>query len=208
MSSPVPRPADERLRREVQDALQRSEPIRALDMRTISVEAREGVVVMRGIVASETHRFVAEQLARRVPRVKEVVNELATDEGLERSIGSALASRGLTRKHRIAVNVVGGVASLYGAVPSEEDAEAVRAAACAVQGVLGVESRLQVVPPGTTVVLAWQSSIEGRPLPLTKDGSAEQKPGGAGEPSPRAIEASPHSGKASGAEGAATEGRQ
>lgn len=166
MSDPIKDPVDDRLSRSVMDALWRSEPIRARDLRSLEVVARGGTVLLRGVVATEAHKYAAAQLARAVPGVVSVTNELLTDDNLERSIAVALALNSATRQHRIAVRVASGVASLYGAVPSAEIADGARAAAGAVNGVRQVESRLQVVPSGKNVVLAWQNSIEGRPVPL------------------------------------------
>lgn len=188
MNVHVEDPGDEMLARSVRDALWRSEPIRALDLDSLQVEARDGIVVLRGIVASEAHSFAAVQLARGVPGVKEVVNQLRTDEDLERRIAVALASDPAARRHRTAVNVVGGVAYLYGVVPTEEEAEAIRKVAANVAGLVGVESRLQVVPPGTRVVLAWQGSVEGRPLPHRGEGTSPGEAGSTSEPSPRETE--------------------
>lgn len=188
MNVHVEDPGDEMLARSVRDALWRSEPIRALDLDSLQVEARDGIVVIRGIVASEAHSFAAVQLARGVPGVKEVVNQLRTDEDLERRIAVALASDPAARRHRTAVNVVGGVAYLYGVVPTEEEAEAIRKVAANVAGLVGVESRLQVVPPGTRVVLAWQGSVEGRPLPHRGEGTSPGEAGSTSEPSPRETE--------------------
>lgn len=143
MDAPMENPDDEKVSRAVRDALWRSEPIRALDMDSLRVRARDGIVVLQGIVASETHKFAAGQLARGVAGVKEVINSLTSDEELERRIAAAVASKEATRKHRITVNVIGGVAALYGTVPSAEDVEAIRRVALAVPEVVGVESRLQ-----------------------------------------------------------------
>lgn len=169
MTPPTEAPADSRLRRSVFEAISRYGPIRAMDLDTMSVEAHQGVVTLRGLVASEASRAVAERLARGVRGTKEVVNQLLTDRGLERGIGAALAADPRTHRLRIAVNVLGGVAGLYGAVPTREDEKAVRSVALAVPGVIGVESKLHLVPPGDRVVLAWQNSLEGRPLPPPAD---------------------------------------
>ena len=189
MNVNVEDPGDEMLARSVRAALWRYEPIRALDLDSLQVEARDGIVVLRGIVASEAHSFAAAQLARGVPGVKEVVNQLTTDEALERRIAVALASNPAVRRHRTAVNVVGGVAYLYGVVPTEEDAEAIRRVAADVAGIVGVESRLRVVPPGTPVVLAWQASVEGRPLPKPEESVSPGEVAIAAGRSPRDAEA-------------------
>ncbi len=163
MSGLTEGPMDMKLARAVTEALWRSEPIRAMDLDRIQVLARGGVVVLRGIVASQAHSFVAAQLARRVPGVKDVVNELVTDEQLERRVALSLAATERTRDLRLAVNAERGVVTLYGAASNLLDAELARSIAVAVPGVVGVESRIRVLPPGEPVVLAWQNSLEGRP---------------------------------------------
>ena len=188
-------PSDERLARAVKDAMWRSEPIRATDLGRLQVEAHAGVVKLRGLVASEAHRIEAAQLARRVPGVKDVVNELVTDEGLKARVAVALASDETTRSHRIAVNVLRGVAGIYGAVPDEATAEAAREVALRVPGVAAVENRLKVVPAGSRVILAWQESVEGRPQPepateqTESTTGTEEEAGESGAPQPSATPA-------------------
>ena len=151
-----------RLARSVMEMLQRSEPLRAVALHRISVEASDSSVLLRGIVPSEAHRRQAVAMASAVPGVSRVVDELVTDRQLEGRVAVALASDPSTRPLRIAVRVLGGVARLYGAVPSEEMAEMACSVARRVGELTGVESRLKIVPPGTPAVLAWQNSLEGR----------------------------------------------
>ena len=193
MTAPTSQPTDERLRRSVMESLWRFEPIRALGTDTLKVEVRDGIVRLDGLVSSEAHKLAASNLVRHVPGVKDVVNRLVSDEELEQQIAESLAANRSTRQHRIVVNVVRGIAGLYGVVPTEDDAESVRAVAAAVPGVRGVESRLRVVPLGAPVVLAWQCSVEGRPLAKPSDqlapagaGAADPVPGRSG-PAPSAV---------------------
>ncbi|MHB0868752.1 MAG: BON domain-containing protein [Chloroflexota bacterium] len=199
-------PADEKLSLSVVNALWRSEPLRALDLDSVQVVASGGTVVLRGLVASDAHRYAAEQLARGVPGVAAVIDELVTDIDLERRVAMALASENATRKQRIAVRVAGGVASLYGAVPAAEAAERARAVALSVPGLVGVESKLQVVPPGVPAILAWQQSVEGRPLRLPAPAPEGEAPVLEGEApaEPPAQEGSASSPPVPGPEGAAS----
>lgn len=176
MTGPNRDPAAEKLRRAVIGALWRSEPIRALDLATLQVEVLGSTVVLRGLVASEAHKYAAGQLAGGVLGVGKVINELVTDEELERRVAVALASNNASREHRIAVRVAGGIASLYGSAPTREIAEAVRGVAAAVPRVLGIESKLHIVPPGAPVILAWQRSVEGRPLPESPGSPVSEGP--------------------------------
>jgi len=121
-------------------------------------------VVLKGLLASEAHRQLAARLARGVPGVVEVIDEMVTDQDLERRVAVALASDEGTRHYRIVVRVSAGVARLHGVVPSAEIAEKARTIALTVPGLVDVDSRLRTVPAGTPVLLTWQNSVEGRPL--------------------------------------------
>jgi len=169
MSGLIEETSDEKLSRAVKEALWRYEPIRSMDLGTIQVEARDGIVVLRGLVSSEAHGFAAVQLARRVSGVKEVVNQLTTDESLERRVAVALAGLERTRRLPITVKVRRGVATLYGAVSSLLDADLARSVAAAVPGVVAVESRVHVLDRKDQVVLAGQGSLEGRPPTRSRD---------------------------------------
>jgi osmotically-inducible protein OsmY len=147
----------------VRRALWRSVAIRALNLDQLEIEAHGDTVELRGIIASPSLRYVAEQVTRSVRGVQNVVNLLITDEELERDIARALSSEPELRKRRISVNVTTGVASLYGAVFSEEEAEAYRDIAISVPGVVGVESKLHILRLDQPIVLSWQRSLEGRP---------------------------------------------
>lgn len=153
---------NDRLARSVMEELQRSEPLRAVALQRLRVDASDGSLVLRGIVPSDAHRQQAIAIAASVPGVSRVVDELVTDRQLEGRVAVALASDPSTRPLRIVVRVLGGIARLYGAVPSEEMAEMACSVARRVEELTGVESRLKVVPPGTPAVLAWQNSLEGR----------------------------------------------
>ncbi len=165
MGSPSKDPAEDKLARSVMDALWRWEPIRARDLGTVQVIVQGSTAVLRGIVASDAHKYAASRLAEAVSGIGQVVNELVTDEELERHIAVALASDEVVRHLRIAVRAAMGTARLYGVVPTLEIADRARAVALTVPGLAGIESKLQVVRPGTPVILAWQQSVEGRPFP-------------------------------------------
>ncbi len=173
MTGPTMDQEEERLSRSVIDALSRSEPLRARDLGSLRVVSRGSRVVLQGLVASEAHEYAAIRIAQGVPGVGEVVDELVTDQDLERRVGVALASDDGTRHFHVVVRVSQGTATLYGAVPSQDAAAKVQAVALAAATQLsGAVSKLHVVAPGTPVVLAWQNSIEGRPLPVPTPSAA------------------------------------
>jgi osmotically-inducible protein OsmY len=166
MTSSKEDPGTASLINDVRRALWRSIPIRALNLDQLEIEAHGNTVQLRGSVASPALRYLADQAARSVHGVEKVVNLLITDEELERDIALALSSVPSLRKRRIAVNATGGVVGLYGAVSSEEEAEACRDLALRVPGVVGVESKLHILQLNQPVVLTWQRSLEGRPAPV------------------------------------------
>lgn len=155
---------DEGLELAVRDAISRSEPLRAVGLEALEVEASAGRVVLRGNVANMAHKYVAEKLARSVRGVKEVDNRLITAEEMESDISSALAADPATRHLRIAVRVVGKAAALFGAVATEDELKrAGEVAASAVPGFV-VENRIHLLPAGEPALLLWQQSVEGRRL--------------------------------------------
>lgn len=154
--------SSEELRQAVRDAISRSEPLRATGLDHMRIEVAEARVTLRGLVASDAHSYLAEQLARAVHGVQDVQNDLLTYEQLEHEIAVALVSSESTRHLRIAVRVLGQNVGLYGAVPSQGDSEKVISVAGLAAHGFTVQNHLRIVPPGKDVVLLWQNSLEGR----------------------------------------------
>lgn len=167
MADRVEMPEEASLRRRVTDALSHYEPIRIPGRDGVTVEVTGGIVKLRGHVTSGVHSATAARLVRAVPGVQEVIIELIADDMLERMAAAAISLDSTTRSLRVVVHVVGGVATLYGIVPNSEIGETVRDTVSHVPGLLGVKTMLQVVPPGARVIVAWQQSVEGRPLAET-----------------------------------------
>ena len=122
------------------------------EVSAIEVDAREGVVTLRGQVASDEARAAAGAVASRVAGVTTVKNELRVDHGDEppaiRPSDHALRSRvthALRRNSRLArapiqVSVTQGVARLTGAVSTGWDRVRASEVARSVVGVAAVEN--------------------------------------------------------------------
>jgi len=81
---------NESLIQAVHDALRRYDPIRSSDS-PIHVASSDGSVTLTGLVRSRPMKVMAEVLARRVPGVTGVENQLFTDTDIETAIAQELA---------------------------------------------------------------------------------------------------------------------
>lgn len=140
---------DEELSVAVHEALLRYDPIRTSDS-PIEVTCDDGVVTLSGVARSRPMRTMAELLARRVPGVREVHNELFTDTDIEATVALELGMNKRLRKAggRIRVKSILGVLYLEGEVVANtaEEAEELKELAAEiaekVQGVVRVISFL------------------------------------------------------------------
>jgi osmotically-inducible protein OsmY len=137
---------DERLAQRVRRAIEEVEPLRVLGF-PIRVQANDGVVTLRGVVASYPIKEQALEAVLSVRGVQCVRDKLRTDLGLEIRIARALLSN--PRTHRaafgITVNSMNGLVSLAGRVLSREVAQTAEELTAGVPGVRAVSSRLKVV---------------------------------------------------------------
>lgn len=133
-----------------------------LDINTTTVN---GVVTLSGTVSSQAEKEAAEELARRIQGVKNVVNNLVVVSGprlqpqkrsikqvfSDRALATAIRSRLLYHKEfeSLAIDVTcrAGVVYLYGTVHSEETLRAIEKVVQETRGVVAVENKLKVVPP-------------------------------------------------------------
>jgi osmotically-inducible protein OsmY len=129
---------DEDIQADVWDALWRNDQIRVLERDSMIVEVADGVVTLRGHVASSLNAEAAEELAADVPGVTGIQNLLVADFDLEMAISAALAAEPLTMACLLRVGAFHGWISLAGEVPSPEAQAAAQACAVAVPGVRGV----------------------------------------------------------------------
>lgn len=145
---------DQEIRQNVWDEISHDARI---DSSGITVTVRNGVVYLDGTVPTYSQKVIAEQDARRIKGVIDVVNNLAvkpprvwTDEEI-RSMVRANIDRDvrITTPEKIHVSVSGGVVTLTGTVPSYDQKEAASDDAWSVPGVIDVINDIVVVPPVT-----------------------------------------------------------
>lgn len=152
----------------VQAALYRYDPIRTSDSKIDAVCA-EGVVTLIGVVRSRVMKVMAVRVARQVPGVVEVNDELLTDTDIEGAIALAFALDEELRRAGgiIRVKSILGVVYLAGdvAADSVERAEVLREhaaeIAAAVPGVVTVISSVVARERGQAVVAATDEEEAG-----------------------------------------------
>lgn len=158
----TPVPAIERSRNEANrdDVLKSlvSRRIAELDRRAyrgVTVEAWGGRVLLMGAVIKPEQRRKAEQTARAVEGVADVLNELvlAEDRALDIFVPDPAREAalrqilGIEGRAGTIVRVVNGVAFLLGGTPTSDSAAAMKADATEVAGVKWVVSHLKTVAP-------------------------------------------------------------
>lgn len=124
---------------EVKDALLKGTESAGID---VKVDARGGVIRLHGVVDVLSHRTVAEEIARRIPGVQGIENEITvaneeavSDKELMEQVAERLARSEVGRN--VGARVHRGAVSLVGHAESYEDvARAVRL----VEGMAGVRS--------------------------------------------------------------------
>ncbi len=162
---PVCRPDDE-LERDVEEALQREELLRVLAV-PVRPEVVDGVVRLRGHVHSRALAARAEEVARSVPGVVEVCNELVVDhELLQQVVASVQADPATRHLAGYSLRVRDGVVELTGSVPSLEAARALERAIARVPGVRGIANHMT----GLDVPPTWRQVVQpevGRPVYAT-----------------------------------------
>lgn len=143
MRLPQYRP-DQEILADVWEALWSVYAIRSLGLDSIEVEVKDGVVTLKGNIASPSHRFLAVRAASQVAGVLRVADELVADDDLEAAVARQLAQDERLAKLFIRVDSDLGVVSLFGTVPSEELAQRAIDVASRTPGVRRVVNRLQV----------------------------------------------------------------
>ncbi|MBI5303514.1 MAG: BON domain-containing protein [Chloroflexi bacterium] len=137
---------DERLALKVRAMLNTYTPLRVWSDR-IAVETRDGTVTLAGVVRTRATSQIAEQLARGVPGVTRVVNQLVADDAVEIALAGALANDTRTQGGfpGIQVGVVFGVAYLKGLARNQTLKDAAAEIAGKVLGVQHVSDEIAVV---------------------------------------------------------------
>ena len=151
------------LRERVQEQLN-WEP--GLDASSIAVEARNRAITLTGFVHSYPQKVAAERAAARVPRVRELNNDLRVvlppayeraDPILAEEANRVLAWDALVPAGCVRVTVRAGCITLEGEVDWDHQRLAAQQAVQHLIGVTGVESRITVRPKWTTGEM--QSSV-------------------------------------------------
>jgi osmotically-inducible protein OsmY len=138
---------DRRTRRRVAGAIGAA---RELDcfrrLRSIDVQAHDGVVRLVGHVGTPAQARLAEQIAWRVPGVAAVRNHLIDDESLEHQVAHALLQDPLARRACVRAMSWVGSLTLDGQVPSDEVRRRVVEVARSVPGVREVRDETTLTP--------------------------------------------------------------
>ena len=137
---------------ETKIALLADPAVAGMNVDAIEVDARDGVVTLRGQVATDEALQAAATAAGRIAGVKTVVNELRVDgddlvstvgpddRTIRRSVIRTLRREPRLARTQIQVGVLGGVVRLTGAVPATWDRVRASEVARGVIGVVAVEN--------------------------------------------------------------------
>ncbi|WP_376792278.1 BON domain-containing protein [Thermoflexus sp.] len=136
---------DATLRAKVEERLYRYDPLR-VNFHLIRVEARDGRVILDGVVPSTAMKRMAETIARSIPGVREVQNDLRSDPEIEAELGLRLAADPdlSPPQARVLATSVQGDVTLAGWVPSEEARQRAEQIVRSIRGVRNVVNNLKV----------------------------------------------------------------
>jgi osmotically-inducible protein OsmY len=112
------------------------------DKRNIVIDVEGGVATVRGNVRVEPAREQVAAIARQVPGVVSVQEQIVDDIALETTIGLALDRAGLARRAQVFARSSLGRVTLYGRAPNHQLADDVVREVVRIPGVRNVESRL------------------------------------------------------------------
>jgi osmotically-inducible protein OsmY len=144
---------DREIQRRVQDAFDHE---CAVNTATIGVAVRQGVVTLHGTVATLQESWAAERVARHVPDVKAVANDIEvssarriarTDAAISRAIVNTLAWQTAVPPDAVHAVVREGWVVLSGRVTHQEQKLAAERSVRLLYGVKGVFSEITVQPP-------------------------------------------------------------
>jgi osmotically-inducible protein OsmY len=142
------RPGDD-VQADICAAIWETSTIRSTDMHSLSITVQDGVVVLEGHMSGTFNRQRVEKIARAVPGVVAVRNQVVVDVELDLAVAQALARDARTRPYLLPVGSYHGWVRLGGAVDNREvqaAAEAVAARVPSVRGVVGLP-RVAGEPP-------------------------------------------------------------
>jgi len=148
--SPTTHLADQALAARVRQALFEVERLRLLHS-PIHVEAQDGLIILRGVVATPDLKQLALQAVYNIASVQQIQDELLTEPDIEIGIAQALAADPRTHTAIIRVNATNDYVVLAGQVPNSAVAQIAEAIARGTPGVQKVVNRLQVISRGNHV---------------------------------------------------------
>jgi len=136
---------DATLRAKVEERLYRYDPLR-VNFHLIRVDVQDGRVILDGVVPSTAIKRMAETLARSIPGVREVQNDLVADPEIEAELGLRLAADPELSppQARVLVTSVQGDVTLVGWVPNEASRQRAEQIARSIRGVRNVVNNLRV----------------------------------------------------------------
>lgn len=121
----------------------------------IAVSSQAGTVTVRGTVRSIRQRRVAVEIAKSVPGVGDVVDELHVDprdrfldDEVRGAVLQALMSNDSVPADRIDVHVANGWLTLKGEVKHQSESDAAFAAVSELSGVGGITNEIKVITAG------------------------------------------------------------
>jgi osmotically-inducible protein OsmY len=115
----------------------------------IRVDVTDGVLRLRGAVKQFSHREAAEEAVRNLIGVRDIVNEIALlvavpPAHLALDVEAAIRRRLGSASHLILVEVVAGVVTLRGPVPTFAILDEIERAVWSIHGVTQIDNQLQV----------------------------------------------------------------
>ncbi|MEO7002685.1 MAG: BON domain-containing protein [Ktedonobacterales bacterium] len=149
---------DSEIEQDIRDAIYDYARLR-IDMGGINVHVIDGVVWLRGHVASELNRRLVADQIQGVDNITELHNDLIDDTELAASVSRALAADPRLREERIGVYPALGQVRLRGTVHTAEARTAAAEVARRVPAVGGVSNELHVDP--TSTVLPVMAGVTG-----------------------------------------------
>ena len=131
---------DEEIAAEIERRIWDNDLLRRIDLPRLAFEVNRGIVTLRGPVAVDAHRVLAQKIVENVPGVREVLNQLVADNDLEIEVAGSLGNDSRTRRHIFGIRVEHGIVYLAGDESAGQANAAAFEIAAAVPGVRGVRA--------------------------------------------------------------------
>ncbi len=132
--------SDDDLAREIEQRIWDNDLLRRIDLPRLSFEVDQGIVTLKGPVAIDLHRTLAETIVEKIPGVRAVRNLLVADGDLEMAVAQALGDDPRTQRHIILVRAEHGIVYLAGDESADQANAAAFEVAASVPGVLEVRA--------------------------------------------------------------------